>query len=208
MKRLRNSQLAGKPLITGGLSDRGVVTSCSCETRCYGVHAGMPIRMAKQLCEEALILRGDMEAYSKYSADVTQVIAVKAESTRIDKHYLDVMGVDRIFGTWKWTSELHQTIMRETGLPISFGLSVNKTVSKIATGQAKPNGALQVLITLNNLLVAMTEKLTFMLRQQEKLTSCITVKIRYANFTTYTQQIMIPYNADDHILIRKAKVLF
>jgi DNA polymerase IV len=302
VERLRNTQLQHKPIIIGGLSDRGVVASCSYETRFFGVHAGMPMKMARQLCAEAIVLRGDMEAYSKYSNDVTQVIADKAplyEKASIDEHYLDVSGMDKFVGTWKWTNELRSTIIKETGLPISFGLSVNKTVSKIATGQAKPNGALQVcpqevktflaplsikkipgvgqknyqllrnmgiptievltmvpvemmqkvlgkegvhiwekangidrapvvpyseqksistektfgtdttdLAFLNSLLVSMTEGLAYDLRQQGKLAGCITVKIRYANFDTHTQQITIPYNASDHILIRKAKELF
>ncbi|AKQ45465.1 DNA polymerase IV [Rufibacter radiotolerans] len=302
VERLRNTQLQQKPIIIGGLSDRGVVASCSYETRFFGVHAGMPMKMARQLCSEAIVLRGDMEAYSDYSNKVTQVIADKAplyEKASIDEHYLDVSGMDKFVGTWKWTNELRSTIMKETGLPISFGLSVNKTVSKIATGQAKPNGALQVcqaevkpflaplsirkipgvgqknyhllrnmgiptievltmipvemmqkvlgkegvhiwekangidrapvvpyseqksisteqtfatdttdLALLNSLLVSMTEGLAYDLRQQGKLAGCITVKIRYANFDTHTQQISIPYNASDHILIRKAKELF
>jgi DNA polymerase-4 len=67
------------------------------------------------------------------------------EKASIDEHYIDVTGMDRFFGTLKWTQELRQAIIRNTGLPISFGLSVNKTVSKIATGEAKPSGELQVL---------------------------------------------------------------
>ncbi|WP_026464387.1 DNA polymerase IV [Adhaeribacter aquaticus] len=301
-ERLRNAALKDKPIIIGGLSDRGVVASCSYETRFYGVHAGMPMKMARQLCSEAIVMRGDIEAYSNCSNLVTQVIANKApvyEKASIDEHYLDVSGMDKFYGTWQWTNELRNEVIRETGLPISFGLSINKTVSKIATGQAKPNGAKQVcqpevkpflaplsikkipgvgqknyqllrnmgiptievltmvpvemmqkvlgkegvhiwekangidrapvipyseqksistertfstdttdIIFLNNLLVAMTEGLAFELRKQQKLAGCITVKIRYANFDTHTQQIAIPYNASDHILIRKAKELF
>ena len=147
VERLRNSALAGKPIIIGGSSDRGVVASCSYETRQYGVHSAMPMKLARQLCPDAILIRGDMEAYSKYSRQVTEVIAARAplyEKASIDEHYLDLTGLDRFFGCWQWTRELRRYITRETGLPISFGLSVNKTVSKIATGQAKPNGELQV----------------------------------------------------------------
>ena len=147
VERLRNSALAGKPIIIGGTSDRGVVASCSYETRQYGVHSAMPMKLARQLCPDAILIRGDMEAYSKYSRQVTEVIAARAplyEKASIDEHYLDLTGLDRFFGCWQWTRELRRYITRETGLPISFGLSVNKTVSKIATGQAKPNGELQV----------------------------------------------------------------
>lgn len=147
VERLSNSGLIGKPVIIGGLSDRGVVASCSYEARKYGVHSAMPMRMALNLCRDAVIIRGDMDLYTKYSRLVTDVIADKApvyEKASIDEHYLDITGIDRFWGAYKWTHELRQTIIRETGLPISFGLSVNKTVSKIATGEAKPCGEKQI----------------------------------------------------------------
>ncbi len=147
VERLVNSSLKGKPVIIGGLSDRGVVASCSYEARQFGVHSAMPVRMAKQLCGDAIFIRGDMELYSKYSRLVTEIIAEKApvyEKASIDEHFLDITGIDRFFGSLKWSHELRQQIMKETGLPISFGLSTNKTVSKIATGEAKPNGELYV----------------------------------------------------------------
>ncbi len=147
VERLMNSQLQAKPVIIGGTSNRGVVSSCSYEARQFGVHSGMPMRMARQLCSQAVYIRGDMEQYSKYSRLVTDVIAEAApiyEKASIDEHYLDITGMDRFFGTLKWSHELRQKIMNETGLPISFGLSVNKTVSKIATGESKPNGELSV----------------------------------------------------------------
>jgi DNA polymerase IV len=148
VERLVNPMLEGKPVIIGGTSDRGVVASCSYEARRFGVHSAMPMRMAKQLCAQAVYVRGDMELYSRYSRLVTDVIADSAplyEKTSIDEHYLDITGMDRFFGCYKWSHELRQRIIKHTGLPISFGLSANKTVSKIATGQAKPNGELQVL---------------------------------------------------------------
>ncbi len=147
VERLSNSGLIGKPVIIGGLSDRGVVASCSYEARKYGVHSAMPMRMALNLCRDAVIIRGDMDLYTKYSRLVTDVIADKApvyEKASIDEHYLDITGIDRFWGAYKWTHELRQTIIKETGLPISFGLSVNKTVSKIATGEAKPCGEKQI----------------------------------------------------------------
>lgn len=143
VERLRDSTLNGKPIIIGGLSDRSVVASCSYEARQFGVHSAMPMRMALGLCRDAIVIRGDMDTYTKYSRDVTQVIADRApvyEKASIDEHYLDITGMDRFFGSYKWAHELRASIIRETGLPISFGLSVNKTVSKIATGEAKPNG--------------------------------------------------------------------
>lgn len=302
VERLRDSRLKGRPVIIGGLSDRGVVASCSYEARMYGVRSAMPAKMARYLCPDAIFLRGDMELYSRQSDLVTAIIAEKApvyEKASIDEHYLDISGMDRFHGCLKWTRELRQEIMRQSGLPISFGLSVNKTVAKIATGEAKPNGELEVvphyvpgflsplsirkipmvgektfhrlrmmgIATIGNLqgippemmervlgmngliiwkkaqgidpspvisyssrksiskentfsedisdmevlravLSRMTEKLAFQLRNEEKLTACVSVKIRYANFDTHSRQQRIPYTAFDHVLKPIAHHLF
>ena len=142
-----NSGLEGKPVIIGGMSDRGVVSSCSYEARQFGVHSAMPMKMARALCNEAIVIRGDMDAYSRHSRMVSEIIAEEApmyEKASIDEHYMDITGMDRFFGCMQWTHELRQRIIKETGLPISCGLSVNKTVSKIATGEAKPNGEIEI----------------------------------------------------------------
>lgn len=144
--RLENPQLNGIPLIVGG-GERGVVASCSYEARYFGVRSAMPIRMAMQLCPQAKIVKGDMELFSKKSHEVTQIIEEHSplvEKASIDEFYLDITGMDKFYGCYKWTNELIHTITKETGLPISFALSVNKTVSKIATGEGKPNGNLEI----------------------------------------------------------------
>jgi DNA polymerase-4 len=249
-----------------------------------------------------VLIRGDMESYSRLSDTVTQIIADRApvyEKASIDEHYLDITGMDRFFGCMKWAHELRHTIIKESGLPISFGLSVNKTVSKIATGEAKPNGEKEVpqarvqpfldplsirkipmigpktyyllrsmgietihslaeipgemmqqvlgdngmmiwkkahgidntpvkpyseqksistertfeqdttdVLFLEQLIVSMAEKLAFQLRKQEKMTSCVTVKIKYSNFDTFSQQQRIPYTQFDHTLLKLAIDLF
>ena len=302
VERLQNNKLNGKPIIIGGSSDRGVVASCSYEARTFGVHSAMPMRMARSLCPDASIIRGDMEKYSKYSHMVTDIVAEKAplyEKASIDEHYIDITGMDRFFGSLKWAHELRTTIIKNTGLPVSFGLSVNKTVSKIAAGEAKPNGELNInykqvkpflqplpiskipmigiktfrllhsmgiptihilsqipvemmerlmgkngiviwekangidrtpvishherksistertfdkdssnIMEMNHILISMVEKISFELREKQKLTSCITVKIRYSNFDTHTLQKRIPYTSFDHVLINIAKELF
>jgi DNA polymerase-4 len=302
VERLKDSSLAGKPVIIGGMSDRAVVASCSYEARQYGVHSAMPMKMARNLCQDAVIIRGDGESYTKYSRMVTDIIDEAAplyEKASIDEHYIDITGMDRFFGCMKWTHELKQKIIHHTGLPISYGLSVNKTVSKIAAGEAKPNGELEVVrgrvipflsplsirkipgigekaypllrsmgiqyvrtlqlmpvemvekvlgknghdvwkkangidtapvrpyserksmstertfekdsidvVHLKELLVSMVEKLAYQLRKKQKLTACVTVKIRYSNFDTHTLQKRIPYTSLDHVLIATAKELF
>jgi DNA polymerase-4 len=294
-ERLIDSRLNNRPVLIGGTSDRGVVASCSYEARKFGIHSSMPMRMAKQLCPEAVILRGNSGIYSKYSKLVTEIIKSEVpvyEKTSVDEFYLDLTGMDRIFGCHKFTSELRTKIIRESGLPISFGLSINKTVSKIATGEAKPNNEINVLLgteksflaplsvkkipmigaktyrtlcdlgvkkihsiqdmpvelmanvfgkngivmwkkangiddspvipyrekksisteltfskdtidtsKLESIITAMAENLTYQLRKKNKLTSCITVKIRYSDFQTYTLQKIIPYSAADHNII-------
>ncbi|WP_293891304.1 DNA polymerase IV [Flavobacterium sp.] len=144
--RLQNSQLNGIPIIVGG-GERGVVASCSYEARRFGVRSAMPIRMALQLCPEAKVIKGDFELFTNKSQEVTQIIEENApivEKSSIDEFYLDITGMDKFYGCYKWTNELSQTIIKETGLPISFALSVNKTVSKIATGEGKPKDNLEV----------------------------------------------------------------
>ncbi|GAA4269268.1 DNA polymerase IV [Hyunsoonleella aestuarii] len=301
-ERLLDSRLIGKPVLIGGTSDRGVVASCSYEARRFGVHSAMPMRMAKILCPEAIVLRGNSGIYSNFSKDVTDVIKESVplyEKTSIDEFYIDLTGMDKFFGCHKLASELRQRIIKETGLPISFGLSINKTVSKIATGEAKPNNQIRILkgaekpflgplsvkkipmvgnvtykslcdlgikriktvqempmqlmhrvlgknglsiwkkangidnspvvqyherksistertfnkdttdvTKLRGIIIAMAENLAYQLRRGNKLTACITFKIRYSDFQTYTQQQRIPYSAMDHNIIPVVLDLF
>jgi len=302
VERLKNPALENKPLIIGGTGGRGVVASCSYETRKFGVHSAMPMRMALRLCPEAIVLRGDMEDYSKYSRLVTEVIADSVpvyEKSSIDEFYIDLTGMDKFFGCNLFSKELKTKINKETGLPVSFGLASNKLVSKVATNEVKPSGQIEIAfgqekaylsplhvmklpgigketgyrlirrgvetvkklsempqIMLTNLfgkhgldmlrkangiddspvipyseqksistentfqtdtidirflhaqLVRMTETISFQLREQNRLTGCVTVKLRYSNWDTITKQKTIPYSASDHVLLQVAKELF
>lgn len=146
-ERLVNSELKGIPLIIGGSKQRGVVACASIEARKFGVRSGMPQFLANKLCPQAKVIRGDYELYSKCSETVTEVIQESAplmEKSSIDEFYLDISGMDKYFGCLKWTTELQHRIIKESGLPISFGLSINKTVSKMATNEGKPNGKLMI----------------------------------------------------------------
>lgn len=301
VSRLLNSKLNNKPVIVGG-GERGVVAACSYETRKFGVHSAMPIKQALRLCPEAIVIRGDYDEYSKHSDMVTQIINQGVplyERSSIDEFYIDLSGMDKFFGCYKYATELRQKIIHETGLPISFGMSKNKTVSKIATDEAKPNNQMQIpygteidflaplsvkkipmvgektytllrsmgvekvytvqqmpmelmenvlgengisiwkkangidntlvepyteqksmsqeetfeqdtidVAKLKNILIAMTEKLCFRLRSEKKITSCVSVKIRYSNFDTHTMQCRIPYTGCDHTIIAHIKELF
>jgi DNA polymerase-4 len=139
----KDVSLKGKPVIIGGTSDRGVVASCSYEARKFGIHSAMPSRMAKLLCPHAIFIKGNMEDYSKASHEITAFIEEKVplfEKASIDEHYIDMTGMDRFHNCMKYAHELRETIIKEMGLPISFGLSVNKTVAKMVTNECKPSG--------------------------------------------------------------------
>jgi DNA polymerase-4 len=299
---LKNPKLIGKPVLIGGPGDRAVVSSCSYEARKFGIHSAMPIKVAKRLCPGAIIVRGDMESYSKYSRLVTEIVKDTVplfEKSSIDEFYVDLTGMDKFFGCKIYTDKLKQKILYESGLPISYGLASNKLVSKVATNEVKPNGQLEIpfgneksflaplsvakipgvgtktaylllkmgvetvkvlseipvemmqnllgkngtelwrrangidetpvvpyheqksistentfeqdTIDINFLhgeLVRMTERIAFDLRQQNKLTGCVTVKLRYSDFETYTRQVTIPYTNADHILLKTARELF
>jgi len=139
----KDASLKGKPVIIGGTSDRGVVASCSYEARKFGIHSAMPSRMAKMLCPHATFIKGNMDEYSKASHEITAIIREKVplfEKASIDEHYIDMTGMDRFHNCMQYAHELRETIIKEMDLPISFGLSVNKTVAKMVTNECKPGG--------------------------------------------------------------------
>lgn len=302
VERKKNKKLEGIPLIVGGSSRRGVVAACSYEARRFGVHSAMPMYLALQLCPDAKVISGDMEAYSKSSHEVTNIIeeaAPKFEKSSIDEFYIDASGMDKYFGAFKWAVELQKKITKESGLPISMAMSVNKLVSKVATGEFKPVATKQIVpgdeqgflsplavdkipmigkqtssflydmgvrtvgtlremplkfLTsafgkngtslwnkahgvdespvvphseqksistestfeedsidvkrMKSILIAMVEKVAFQLREQKKLASCITVKIRYSNFDTETKQVHIAYTSSDYTILRVVQELF
>lgn len=146
-ERLLDSRLNGLPILVGGTGSRGVVSAASYEARPFGVHSGMPMKMAKSLCPEAVIIRGNAGIYTKFSKAVTEILQEKVpvlEKASVDEFYGDLSGMDKFFGSYKYASELRDRVFKETGLPISFGLSTNKTVSKVATNEAKPDNKLKV----------------------------------------------------------------
>lgn len=147
VERLEDSRLNGMPVLVGGTGSRGVVSAASYEARKYGAHSGMPMHMARQLCPEAFVIKGNGGTYGKYSRLVTDVLKENVpvlEKASVDEFYADLSGMDKFFGCYQYASELRQKVIRETGLPISFGLSQNKTVSKVATNEAKPSNQLKI----------------------------------------------------------------
>lgn len=144
VEQRRDARLKNRPLLIGGHSARSVVASCSYEARALGIRSGMPLSTARRLCPEALILRGDMDLYTRTSQEITELLQQRLpclEKASIDEFYADLSGMERFFGGVQYAQELRQSMIQELGLPVSFGMSINKTVSKIATGQAKPSGS-------------------------------------------------------------------
>ena len=299
---LKDSRLKGRPLIVGGSSDRGVVAACSYEARRFGIHSAMPIRLARRLCPEVLIIKGDHESYAKYSHLVTEIMQDSTpvfEKASIDEFYIDMTGMDKFFGCSLFIADLKKKVLKESGLPVSYALASNKLISKVATNEVKPNGQLEIpfgeeksylaplkinklpgigqetayklirrgvetikvlasipvemmetLLGKNGIdlwrkangldespvipyheqksistertfqtdtidmhflhaeLVRMTESIGFELRNQDKLTGTVTVKLRYSNFDTVVRQKSIDYTNADHILLQTAQEIF
>ena len=299
---LKDSRLKDRPLIVGGSSDRGVVAACSYEARRFGIHSAMPIRLARRLCPEALIIKGDHESYAKYSHLVTEIMQDSTpvfEIASIDEFYIDMTGMDKFFGCSLFIADLKKKVLKESGLPVSYALASNKLISKVATNEVKPNGQLEIpfgeeksylaplkinklpgigqetayklirrgvetikvlasipvemmetLLGKNGIdlwrkangldespvipyheqksistertfqtdtidmhflhaeLVRMTESIGFELRNQDKLTGTVTVKLRYSNFDTVVRQKSIDYTNADHILLQTAQEIF
>src|ERR1044071_4278820 len=116
---LKNGKLKGKPIAVGGHSDRGVIVCCSYEARRFGAKSAMPVRLAKRLCPELLIVRGDMDIYSKYSRLVTEIVAGQLplfEKSSIDEFYIDMIGMDKFFGCSQYMLQLRNKIEKESGL--------------------------------------------------------------------------------------------
>lgn len=301
-ERLLNPKLAKKPVLVGGTGDRGIVSACSYEARPFGIHSGMAMKLARRLCPEAICIKGNSQIYLTYSDMVTEIIKEEVpfyEKSSVDEFYADLTGMDRFFGTYKFAKELRCKIMEHTGLPISFGLSKNKIVSKVATGEAKPNNQMLIdygrekdflsplairkipmvgktsasilrelgvylvkelqemplevvmsvmgkngrtiwerangidnrplvqyreresistgrtydrdtidMAKVRATLMAMGEKVCYQLRLGQKVTSCISVHLRYADFTNVSKQCRLPYTSADHIIIPKIMELF
>jgi DNA polymerase-4 len=301
VERKFNPSLIGKAVIIGGSADRGVVASCSYEARAFGVHSAMPTRQALKLCPHAIVIHGTHGRYSEASREVTEIIHRSVplyQKTSVDEFYIDLSGMERFHDPYKIASDLRQRVIRETGLPISFGMASGKAIAKMATNQAKPNGQLYIehgkekeflaplpirkipglgentcqklyqygiekigdlqrvnlkfletvfgkmgtyiynkangiddseivphsdrksistehtfesdvadRRTLETILVSMTEELAGKLRRENKVSSCLAIKIRYANFDTHTQQQKIALTAAEHILIPGIKNL-
>lgn len=141
---LDNPALRGQPIIVGGTSSRGVVSSCSYEARAFGIHAAMPAYQAKQLCPQGIFVKGRMERYSQVSHQIYQILcrfSPEVQQISIDEAFLDMSGTERLFGKPKEAAaKLKQTVLHESGLTISVGIGSSRYIAKLASAWGKPDG--------------------------------------------------------------------
>ncbi len=139
----RHPELVGLPVIVGGNGDptepRKVVTCASYAAREFGVHAGMPLRVAARKCPDATFLPSDPAAYDAASDHVMGVL-------RDLGHPLEVWGWDEAYlgaddeNPYELAERIREVVETETGLSCSVGISDNKQRAKVATGFGKPAG--------------------------------------------------------------------
>jgi DNA polymerase-4 len=144
VEMLDNSELKGKPVVVGGSTERGVVSSASYEARKFGVHSAQPIARARRICPEGVFLPVRMWRYREISQQIFQIFykfTPLVEPISIDEAFLDVTGSQRLLGHPKdIAKKIKQRIFMETGLTVSAGLAPSKFVAKIASDIDKPNG--------------------------------------------------------------------
>lgn len=143
----------GQPVIVGGLSGRGVVSTCSYEARRFGVHSAMPMVRARRLCPQGIFLPGRFERYRAVSREIFAIFARYApvvEPLSIDEAFLDLTGMEHLMGTpLAYARKLKAEIREKTGLVASVGLAPNKFLAKLASDLRKPDGL--VIVTPENM---------------------------------------------------------
>ena len=141
---LKDPGLAGKPVIVGGTSSRGVVTSASYEARRFGVRSAMPTVRARRICPQAIFIQPDFEAYIEKSHQVRKIFdsfSHIVEPLSLDEAFLDIRRAKRMWSDPATLAEaLKDRVRRATGLVISVGVAPNKLLAKLASRKAKPDG--------------------------------------------------------------------
>ncbi len=140
-----NPKLKGLPVIVGGPSNHGVVTTANYEARKYGVHSAMPIFIAKKKCPHACYVAGRMARYQEVSREVFNILnqfTDLIERVSIDEAYLDISYID--MEPLKLVESIKEQVLNKTGLTMSVGLSYNKFLAKLASDWNKPSGITQI----------------------------------------------------------------
>lgn len=141
-----NPSLRGKPVIVGGVSERGVVSTCSYEARKFGVHSAMPIFMAKEKCPNGIYVSGRYGKYTKVSQEIFKIlneVTPLVEQVSIDEGFLD-LSQGKIKNGLEAARYIKNKVFREVELTLSIGISYNKFLAKLASDWNKPNGIKEI----------------------------------------------------------------
>lgn len=141
-----NPSLKGKPVIVGGNSERGVVSTCSYEARKFGVHSAMPIFIAKEKCPTGVYISGRYGRYVQISQEIFKIfneVTPLVESVSIDEAYLD-LSQGKIKNGMEAARYIKNRVFKELNLTLSIGISYNKFLAKLASDWNKPNGIKEI----------------------------------------------------------------
>ncbi len=133
-------KLRGRPVIVGGMGQRGVVSTASYEAREYGVHSAQPMSKARALCPDGIFLPVDREKYEEVARRMRRIMAEfspRVEHLSLDEAFLDVSHTD---GGIAEGAALKRAIKRKTDLTASVGVSYNKFLAKLGSDWDKPDG--------------------------------------------------------------------
>lgn len=141
---IRDPSLAGKPLVVGGTSRRGIVSTASYEARKFGIHSAMPMYMAKRLCPQIIIKNVDFPYYHQLSNQFFNFLkrySAMIEVASIDEGYVDMTkAMHEVKNPIAYLKKLQTALYQETGLECSIGLAPNKFLAKMASDMKKPMG--------------------------------------------------------------------
>ena len=148
VEQLDNPSFRGKPVVVGGLGNRGVVSACSYEARTYGVHSALPMYRARQLCPHAIFVTPRIERYSEASHQVVSLLkefSPTVQQISIDEAFLDMTGTERLYGKPRQAATLLKNrVKNELGLTTSVGIGTSRFIAKMASGYDKPDGLCRI----------------------------------------------------------------
>jgi len=147
VEQLDRPELRGLPVIIGGDSRRSVVATASYEARVFGVKSAQPMRIAKELCPQGIIVYPRMERYAELSRQIMEILqdfSPLIEPLSLDEAFMDMTGTHDMGTPLELAQELKEAIKEQTGLTGSVGIASNKFLAKLASDMNKPDGITQV----------------------------------------------------------------
>lgn len=138
----------GKPVIVGGMGNRGVVSTASYEARRFGVHSALPMITARRLCPQGIFVSGDHHKYAGISQQIMTILneySPLLEQVSVDEAFLDVTGMELLYASpVDIAREIKRRVKGELALTISAGVAPNKFLAKMASDLQKPDGLVVV----------------------------------------------------------------